>query len=310
MENQRKAVLFGSSGLIGNNLCRKLKQEGYLVIAAGRDTERMRQRSPFADHYEQITGDLESFEKIIRGSEAVFNFSGAPVFIKWKGDYRNEIYDSRVKLTSMIARSIVNLDVPPRVFVNGTASGIYGYDSFDDRDITEDEKPASDFWGSLVRDWEASADMAQSEKTRVVNLRTSVVLDSKEGALPQLVKVFRRGLGGPIKPGTQWFPWIHIEDEVDLALFCSNNEKITGAVNASAPNVPRMNEFAETLGRVLDKPSRIKVPKTIIRMMFGEVSELLTNGKKVIPSKAEKNGFQFRFPVLYDALKDLTSAKN
>ena len=308
MENQKKAVLFGASGLIGKNIGRKLKQEGYVVIAAGRDTQKIKQRFPMADDYQQIAGDQGSFEKIIRGSEAVFNFSGAPVFVKWKGDYRNEIYDSRVKLTSMIAQSISKLDEPPRVFVNGTASGIYGYDSFDDRDIAEDEKPAGDFWGNLVKDWETSANLAQSSRTRVVNLRTSVVLDSKEGALPQLVKVFRRGLGGPIKPGTQWFPWIHIEDEVNLALFCADNEKISGGVNASSPKVPRMNEFAATLGRVLDKPSRIKVPKTIIRMIFGEVSELLTNGKKVVPLKAENSGFQFRFPDLYEALKDLTSA--
>lgn len=309
MDTQGKVVVIGASGSIGSHIAHRLKEKGYYVIAAGRDTGRIKQKIGDADEYRNLGNGSTEIEGLIDGTDAVFNFSGAPVFQKWKGNYKSEIYDSRVKLTARISEAILNSNNPPKVFINGTASGIYGYDSFDDREITEEEAPAQDFWGNLVKDWEDAANRSQSEKTRVVNVRTSVALDSEEGALPQLVKVFRRGLGGPIKPGNQWFPWIHIDDEVGLAMFCMENGSIKGGVNASSPNVPRMTEFARTLGEVLHKPSRVNVPKTIIRLMFGEVSELLTNGKKVVPAKAQKSGFEFKFPVLQEALESLTSMK-
>lgn len=305
MGDQNKAVVFGSSGLIGSAVCKELIKRGYSVTAVGRDREKVRQKVPGASEYYGFTGKGGDLEKIINGSTAVFNFSGAPIFKKWKGNYKTEIYESRVDYTSAIAEAIKKCQVPPELFVNGSAAGIYGYDKWDDREITEDEPAAEDFWGVLVKEWEEAAEKAKSDKVRVVNIRTSVVLDSSEGALEQLVKVFNRGLGGPIKPGTQWFPWIHLDDEVGLALFPLEKKDISGPINASSPQVPRMNEFSAILGRVLNKPSRIKVPVTIIRMMFGEVSDLLIKGKKVIPAKAEKYGYPFLFPDLEGALENL-----
>ena len=305
MGDQNKAVVFGSSGLIGSAVCKELIKRGYSVTAVGRDREKVRQKVPGASEYYGFTGKEGDLEKIINGSIAVFNFSGAPIFKKWKGNYKTEIYESRVDYTSAIAEAIKKCQVPPELFVNGSAAGIYGYDKWDDREITEDEPSAEDFWGVLVKEWEEAAEKAKSDKVRVVNIRTSVVLDSSEGALEQLVKVFNRGLGGPIKPGTQWFPWIHLDDEVGLALFPLEKKDISGPINASSPQVPRMNEFSAILGRVLNKPSRIKVPVTIIRMMFGEVSDLLIKGKKVIPAKAEKYGYPFLFPDLEGALENL-----
>lgn len=305
MGDQKRAVVFGASGLIGSAICRELAKRGFSVTAVGRNREKVSQRVPEAAEYFEFTGKEEGIGKIINGSEAVFNFSGAPIFKKWKGDYRTEIYESRVDYTSAISDAIKSCENPPALFVNGSAAGIYGYDRWDDREITEDEPAADDFWGVLVREWEESANKAGSERTRVVNIRTSVVLDSNEGALEQLVKVFNRGLGGPIKPGNQWFPWIHLEDEVGLALFPLEKNDVTGPINAASPSVPKMSEFANTLGKVMNKPSRIRVPVTIIRMMFGDVSDLLIKGKKVIPARAEKYGYVFRFPELEAALKNL-----
>ena len=307
MEESGKVAVFGSSGLIGSSISLKLIELGYSVIAVGRKEENVRSRVPNAWKYVEFDHRNGNCSEIIDGTKAVFNFSGAPIFKKWKGDYKSEIYNSRVNLTSSISDAIKSVRNPPSLFVNGTASGIYGYDHWDDRDITEDDPAADDFWGVLVRDWEKAANSCQSDSTRVVNIRTSVVLDSTEGALEQLVKVFNRGLGGPIKPGNQWFPWIHLDDEVGISIFPLMNNGITGPINAASPNVPRMKEFAETLGKVLNKPSRIKVPITIIRLMFGDVADLLINGKKVVPRNAIAMGYTFNFPDLEGALRNLLS---
>ncbi len=140
---------------------------------------------------------------------------------------------------------------------------------------------------------------------RVVLIRTSVVLTMKGGALPQLASVFRKGIGGPISPGNQWFPWIHEDDEVGLVLFALENDNVSGPLNASDPQVPTMNEFAATLGEVMHKGSRIRIPITVIRLMMGEVSNVLAKGKKVVPRRAMELGYRFRYTDLKAALADL-----
>ena len=159
--------------------------------------------------------------------------------------------------------------------------------------------------GHLSATRKKSALKATECGTRVINIRTTVVLDKETGALPQLMNAFNRGIGGPIRPGNQWFPWIHVEDEVGIMLYAMNIETVSGPINASAPEVPRMRDFAESLGKAMGKPSRIPIPVTILRLMMGEVSKILANGRKVVPKKAEEIGYQFRFPRLDQALEDL-----
>lgn len=305
MVNKGTAAVFGATGLIGQDLVMKLRADGWSVRSFTRDENKS--RSVLGADVEHFTWDYsrDDWKVNLDGTDAVINLSGAPIFQKWKGNYKQEIVSTRVNATGQIADAICGCGKPPRVFVNGTAAGIYGYDSWDDTDVTENTKPAGDFWGKLVTSWEDAALGAEKCGTRVVNLRTSVVLSTKSGALPQLVSVFNRGIGGPIRPGDQWFPWIHIEDEVGLIVFALENEKISGPINASAPQVPRMKDFAGTLGEVLGKPSRIPIPLTILRLMMGEVSRILANGKRVVPARALEMGYEFRFPDLREALKNL-----
>lgn len=305
MTDQKTAAVFGATGLMGQKIVRKLGNAGWKTRTFTRNPARSREL--FGDSVEHYSWNYEeeSWKDRIEGTDAVLNFSGAPIFRKWKGDYKREIVDSRITATRQISDAICKSEKPPSVFINGSASGYYGYDNWNDDEISEASPAGKDFWGLFVSGWEEAAMAAGKCGTRVVNIRTSVVLDRDSGALPQLVGVFRKGIGGPIRPGDQWFPWIHIDDEIGLIFHALNGGDITGPLNASAPEVPRMREFAETLGTVLGKPSRIPIPITILRLMMGEVSGILANGKRVVPARAKEIGYQFRFPILKDALKDL-----
>lgn len=305
MNNGRTAAVFGATGQIGKAVIQELSMNGWAIRIFARDTSKS--ASIFPDIKEQYQWDYNSdgWQEHVEGAEVVFNFSGAPIFQKWKGDYRREIVESRVKATARISEAICNAKAKPKVFVNGSAAGIYGYNTWNDDTVTEDYPVGKDFWGTFVGDWEKAALKAQECGTRVINIRTSVVLDKDNGALPQLMNAFKRGIGGPIRPGSQWFPWIHVEDEVGMILYAMGIDSVSGPMNASAPDVPRMRDFAESLGKAMGKPSRIPIPVTILRLMMGEVSKILANGRMVVPRKAEEIGYQFKYPKLDAALNDL-----
>lgn len=305
MTVQKTAAVFGATGLIGQKIVRRLLDSGWIVRVFAREPDKSRALLTEVEEHYSWDYEKDDWKTHLAGTDAVINFSGAPIFKKWKGDYKRRLVDSRVKATRKISQAICDADRPPSVFINGSAAGIYGYDSFDDKDVNEDDQPGTDFWGELVTAWEKAANEAEKCGTRVVNIRTSVVLSMDSGALPQLVSVFNKGIGGPIRPGDQWFPWIHIEDEVGLIMFALNKEEISGPINACAPEVPNMKEFARTLGHALGKPSRIPIPITILRLMMGEVSNVLANGKKVVPARALELGYEFHHPKLEEALTSL-----
>lgn len=305
MTGGKTAAVFGGTGLIGNGVTSKLLEAGWSVKVFTRDT--LKSKQMFGDAVEHVRWSYDSndWKLNLDNTDAVLNFSGAPLFQKWKGDYRKEIMDSRIKASRQIADAICNSTNGPKVFINGSAEGFYGHDSWTDSKLTEEHKAGNDFFGELVMAWENAACEAEKCGTRVVNIRTGVVLSEKSGALPQLVSVFRKGIGGPIKPGTQWMPWIHKDDETGLIMFSLENEEVKGPLNTVSPKIVRMSEFTDVLGKVMKKPSRVPIPKTLIKLMMGEVANLLINGNRVVPEKAINLGYEFRFPELTPALEDL-----
>ncbi len=305
MDSGRTAAVFGATGQIGQAVIQRLSGNGWNIRIFARDISKSGALFPQVKEQYRWDYTKDGWQEHVDGADVVFNFSGAPIFQKWKGNYKTEIVDSRVKATARITEAICNAKSRPRVFINGSAAGIYGYNTFNDDTVTEEYPAGKDFWGTFVKDWENAALKAQDCGTRVINIRTSVVLDKENGALPQLMNAFNKGIGGPIRPGNQWFPWIHIEDEVGMILYAMDLDNVSGPMNASAPDVPTMKDFAGSLGKAMGKPSRIPIPVTIIRLMMGEVSKILANGRKVVPGKAEEIGYQFKFPKLDDALEDL-----
>lgn len=302
----KKVLVLGATGCIGRAVVSGLENSGYSIIIGSRDPERAKSVFPeiksFIEFDHNKKTDLSSILEEVHG---VVNLTGAQIFQKWTSEYKKEIVSSRVESTRLIVEAMERCGKRPSVLVNGSASGFYGYDRVTDEPMTEESKPGNDFWGDMVSKWEAEAMKAESLGVRVVTIRTSVVLTSECGALPQLVGVFKKGIGGPIRPGTQWFPWIHVYDEVSLIVNAVKNPAYTGPFNASAPDVPRMKDFASSLGKVMGKGSRFPIPVFIIRLLMGESASILGKGTRIVPEKAVKMGFEFKYPELDPALENL-----
>jgi len=305
-ESRSKVIVLGATGCIGKAVVKGLKDAGYSIIIGSRDPEKARMAFPDVSSFIEFNYNKKTdLSRSLEGVYAVVNLTGAQIFQRWTEEYKKEIVASRVESTKMVVDAIRDCKEKPSVLVNGSAAGIYGYERVTNDPMTEDSKPGNDFWGDLVSKWEAEAMKASDLGIRVVTIRTSVVLSADCGALPQLVSIFKKGIGGPIRPGTQWFPWIHIDDEVSLIVNAVKESSYSGPFNASAPDVPRMKDFAHTLGKVLGKSSRFPIPVFMIRLVMGESANVLGKGTRVIPEKAQKLGFVFRYPELGPALENL-----
>jgi hypothetical protein len=230
----------------------------------------------------------------------VIHLAGESVLGLWTGKKKRRIRDSRVLGTRRIVEAIRESAEPPEVLVCGSAIGFYG----DSGDVELDENAPSGtgFLPETVRAWEAEA--LQAEGTRLVLLRTGLVLGKGGGPLAALVPVFRAGLGGQIGGGQQWMSWIHLEDEAALTLFAAENLDVRGPLNGTAPWPARNRDFTRALSRVLRRPAFFRVPAVAVRLL-GEFSHELLDSKRVVPAAAASQGFRFRFPELEPALKDL-----
>lgn len=277
----------GSSGLIGQELIKTYTDKSLTFRIINRDSFKM--------------PDDEFLEKKIEGVDAVINLAGAPILKRWTESYRKEIYTSRIETTRKIANAIIRAKVKPKVFISNSAIGIY--DSLTVH--TEESTGFSDnFLGKLCRDWEAEV-LAAAENTRVVLLRTGVVLSSKGGALKTAYGPFSFGLGGLIGNGEQAFSWIHIRDLIKIYKTILDNDAISGVVNAVAPYSTTNYHFTKTFGKVLNQMTIFKVPTFALRMIYGDATTTLTEGQNVIPEKLLKNGFEFSFPTIEKALLNL-----
>jgi len=277
----------GSSGLIGRELIDTYTGKGWTIQIINRDSFRM--------------PDNEFLETKIEGADAVINLAGAPILKRWTENYRKEIYNSRVETTRKIANAILHTKVKPKVFISNSAIGIY--DALNVH--TEESTGFSDnFLGKVCRDWEAEA-LAAFGNTRVVLLRTGVVLSSKGGALKAAYGPFSFGLGGIIGKGDQSFSWVHIRDLVHIYQTILENENISGVVNAVAPNPTTNFHFTKTFGKVLNQITVFKIPLSALKAIYGDAASTLTEGQNVVPEKLLKNGFEFEFLTIEKALLNL-----
>ena len=183
--------------------------------------------------------------------------------------------------------------------------GIGFYGASDDRVLDEHADRGEGFLADLSATWEAEAGSVQALGVRVVCLRIGLVLEKDGGALPRMALPFRLFAGGPVMPGTQWVSWIHRADLVRLIEWAISNEKVSGPVNAVAPNPITMEEFCRTLGEVLNRPSWIPVPEVILKLVLGELGSLMTTGQRVVPIVAQSGGYRFQHPSLKEALRTI-----
>lgn len=294
-------LITGGTGFIGVALAASLRADGHAVTVLTRDPAQARARLPAG--CEPITTLTEA-----RGIEAVVNLAGENLgAARWNAARKERFRRSRIDGTRALVDWLAGLAEKPRVLVSGSAIGWYGPRG--DEDLSEASTPGNDFSAQLCRDWEAEARRAETLGLRVCVLRTGIVLGRKGpaggGALAQMLPAFRLGGGGPMGSGRQWMSWIHLNDEVALIRWLLAHEAARGAYNATAPEPARNAEFARALGRALHRPAVLPMPGFALKLIVGEMAEILLSGQRVLPQRALDQGFRFRFPTLAEALRDI-----
>ncbi|MEG3135006.1 TIGR01777 family oxidoreductase [Rouxiella sp. T17] len=295
-----KILITGASGLIGRRLTEALLNQAHEITALTRSPDRSTKLLGPKVVIWQSLDDKTSLD----GFDAVINLAGEPIADKrWTKDQKQKLCDSRWKLTERLSQLINAGENPPSVFISGSAVGYYGDQG--QAVVAEDEPPNKQFTWQLCARWEALALAAQSDKTRVCLLRTGVVLARKGGALAKMILPFRAGLGGPLGDGQQYMPWIHIDDMVDGILFLLNHETLNGPFNMVAPYPVRNDQFSALLGETLHRPSFMRVPAGVVRLLMGESAVLVLGGQRAIPQKLENAGYDFHYKELKAAITDV-----
>jgi uncharacterized protein (TIGR01777 family) len=296
-----KVLIGGGSGFIGQNLSRFLLDRGYQVVVLARN------KSPI------ISTDLQSFEvdllqphlfkkEWFEGVEAVVNLSGKSIFSLWTEKTREEIRKSRADVNRNLVDFIATLKQRPDVFISASASGYYG--DRGETTLTEHEQRGEGFLADVCEAWEAEARKAESLGMRSVQIRTVPVLLESGGILRQTLKSMRFGFTFMFGPGSQWFPWIHMLDLISIYRSAIIDKSLSGPVNACAPAPVRFHDFVDEL-RKYKKAVVIPFPVFLLKLFLRETSDVILSSQKVLPQKLLNKNFEFSFPTIEEALRDI-----
>jgi uncharacterized protein (TIGR01777 family) len=295
-----KIVVAGGTGLLGSALVGALQDDRHAVIVLTRHPTQQNEVRWSPDH------DEGSWTPALDGAHAVINLAGASIAGgRWTAARKTAIRESRMQATGALARAIAARTQPPAIFISSSAVGYYG--SRGDEPATETTVPGSDFLAQVCRDWEAAASQLAG-RSRVVLLRSGVVLARNGGALPQLALPFKLFAGGPAGTGRQFVSWIHLHDWIAMVKWALATQDVSGPLNVTAPGPVTNEEFSQTLGRALGRPSWLRAPSFALRLVLGEMADaLVLGGQRVLPDIAQRRGFVFRYPSLEAALKEIYS---
>ena len=296
-----KIVVSGGTGFVGRPLCQELLARGYQVTALG-SRERL---DPLAHpNYIYLPADTSRkgrWQSVLADADGVVNLTGRSIFKRWTRSYKGIIRSSRLETTRNLVDGLSS--ERPTVFISTSAIGYYG--DTGEATVTEASPPTNDFLGTLAQEWEATALKARNRGARVALMRFGVVLGKGGGALAKMLPPFRLGAGGPIGSGRQWFSWIHLDDLVAAVIFLLESENTKGPYNFCAPAPVRNGELAATLGKILHRPAMLPVPAVMIKLAMGEFGHTLLGGQRVLPERLTQAGYEFQYPILEKALKDL-----
>ena len=294
----------GATGLVGKAIAEKLKEQNISIGVLTRNAEKAKNEIPFADDIiETNYEDIDISEKI-GNAKGVVNLAGANINGKrWTEEYKQIIYNSRIKVTRYLAEQINAAESKPEVFVS--VSGINYYGNKQDEKLTEESTSGSDFLANVTKDWEKEANKAIG--VRKVIPRLGVVLDRKDGAFPQMMTPVKFFVGGKLGTGRQWFSWIHLEDVA--ALFCEAvlNESWEGVYNFASPDPVRNKTFIKKLASRLNRPAIFAVPEFALKAVIGEAAELITASLRVIPEKLLQSGYEFKYNNIDEAFDELVN---
>ena len=300
-----KLLLTGCTGFIGKELIPLLIKEGHSLIVISRQSEaklshlanNSKIRVIKMNTADSSSWDKEDIQNSLKSCEGVINLAGEPIAEKrWTAQHRKVISDSRIKTTKNLITNLRNLKKSPKFLINASAIGFYG--SHPQTEFTEENISGDDYLANLCQEWESIA-KKKPKSTRLLIIRIGIVLARDGGALGKMLPIFRAGLGGPIGDGKQWMSWIHRTDLCNLINESVKNSSWSGIVNGVAPNPVRMNEFSNSLGKKLGRPSLLAVPGPILKLILGDGARVVLEGQNVKSKKLNK--FNFEFPTINDA---------
>jgi uncharacterized protein len=288
-----KILVTGSTGVVGNALTNELKSAGHTVCRLVRPETRkeaIRGNEGFDVAWNPATGELGAAAV---GADAVVNLAGASIAGgRWTEGRKKELRSSRVHTTRSLVNALAKMAARPRVMVSASAIGIYG--DRGDEILKDDSAPGGDFLSGLAKEWEAEAEKGEALGIRVVRARFGVVLAREGGALPEMARPFRFGVGGRLGSGRQWMSWVSLEDVVAILRATLENGAIRGPINVVSPQPARNVEFTAGLAAALHRPALFPAPPFALRLLVGEMANaLLLASQRVVPAKLEKLNYKF-----------------
>lgn len=296
-----KVLITGASGLIGNALAKLLNENNYEIAKLSRYNKNNQKNVFFWDIENQIieNGALDNIDHII-------HLAGAGIGDKrWTSKRKNEIIESRVKSAKLLFTQISKLPRKPKTIISASAIGYYGAKTTD-KIFSEVDLPADDFQGEVCKMWESSSKQFESLGLRTVQLRFGVVLSKNGGALEKMLIPVKLGIGSPLGNGNQYIPWIHIKDVIKIILYCIENEKINGAYNIVSPAFITNKQFLKIIAEVLNRPFIMpKVPSIILKLLLGQMSELVLEGSRISSKKITDSGYKFLYDDTKKAIEDI-----
>lgn len=312
-----RVTVTGATGLIGPRLVAALRARGDEVTVLSRNPEGARERlERVARPPAKQDGRAAAVQTVrwdplsepapraaLEGRDAVVHLAGEPVAQRWTPSAKRAIRESRTTGTGHLVQGLAPLEDAqrPGVLVSASAIGYYG--PHGEEPIDEESPAGGDFLAQTCSAWEAEAVAAERFGMRVVRVRTGVVLDRNGGALAKMLPPFKLGIGGPVAGGRQYISWIHPDDLVGIVLTAIDDRRWRGAVNATAPHPQSNRDFSQALGHALSRPSLLPVPGAALKLLYGDMSQIVTTGARVLPARALVLGYRFRHPELDSALR-------
>lgn len=300
-----KIAIAGGTGFVGRALVNELSKYEHEIVILTRKAMKASEKANI--RYSQWLTDDANPVSDLQNTDIFINLAGESINSgRWTEERKSEILSSRIEAVDAVLDIINQLDRKPRALINASAIGIYGIS--DNEVFTENtERLGTDFLADTVVKWEQEASKAGPMGIRTVFCRFGIILEKDAGALPKMLLPYKLFIGGNIGSGKQWMSWIHLEDVVKGIIFTIENEQIQGPINFTAPHPVIMNDFGKTLAQVLHRPHWLPVPSLALRLLLGEMSTLVVEGQKVLPKKLLDHGFQFQYPDLKMALKNIFS---
>jgi uncharacterized protein (TIGR01777 family) len=295
-----KILITGGTGFIGKKLCHFLLDKGHQLTVLSRTPEKI---PSLCGKYVQAISSIEQLTAS-DAFEAIINLAGEGIAdARWSKARKRVLLDSRINTTKQLIRYIERAETKPEILISSSAIGYYGNRGA--IKLNEESAGHEEFAHYLCAKWEATALEAEKSNVRVCIIRTGLVIGDKGGFLNRMLMPFKLGLGGPMGDGKQWMSWIHCTDLIAIVDKLLELKVLHGVFNATAPEPVTNLEFSQTLGKILNRPTFLPVPAIVLKILLGEMSDLLLGGQRVMPERLEKAGFEFKFKSLEQALKDV-----